>query len=248
MLAEMKKNNMPHKKFWLPVLTGLICLGCTTSVVADDHQSTLLRTITVTGQGQEAIATSLSQVRLGVEVKGKTAEQVQADMASRSQQVVEFLKGKNVEKLTTTGINLQPQYDWSGNERRLIGYIATNTVSFEIPTESAGSIMDEAVRAGATRIDGISFRATDEAIAAAEKIALSEASQEAKTQAEVVLDSLGLSSQEIIQIQVNGSQPARPMPLVRNQTFALETAEAAVTPVEGGEQQVNASVTLTIRY
>ncbi|AFY39654.1 protein of unknown function DUF541 [[Leptolyngbya] sp. PCC 7376] len=238
---------MSRKKFWLPIFTGLICLGCTTSVIADD-QATLLRTITVTGQGQEAIATSLSQVRLGVEVKGKTAEQVQADMANRSQQVVEFLKGKNVEKLTTTGINLQPQYDWSGDERRLIGYIATNTVSFEVPTESAGSIMDEAVKAGATRIDGISFRATDEAIAAAETIALGEASQDAKTQAEVVLESLGLNSQEIIQIQVNGSQPATPMPLLMRQQVSLEASDAAITPVEGGEQKVNASVTLTIRY
>ena len=238
---------MNRKKFWLPIFTGLICFGCTTSVVADDHSS-ILRTITVTGQGQEAIATSLSQVRLGVEVQGKNAEEVQQQMASRTAQVVEFLKGQNVDKLTTTGIYLQPNYDYSGSTRRVTGYSATNTVSFEVPTESAGKIMDEAVNSGASRIDGISFRATDEAIAAAEEVALSEASQDAKTQAEVVLDSLGLKSQSIVQIQVNGSQPAAPVLLQRAESFAVTSAASAVTPVEGGEQTVNASVTLTISY
>lgn len=236
---------MKRNRFFIPVLAGFLCVACSTSAIADNE---FLRTISVTGQGQEAIATSISQVRLGVEVKGATAAQVQSDIANRSTQVVEFLKSKNVEKLTTTGINLQPQYDYSGNERRLIGYIATNTVSFEIPTGQAGSIMDEAVKAGATRIDGISFRATDNVLAAAEKIALKEAATDAREQADAVLSALGLSAQEIVQIQVNGSQPNIPMPLTRTTSLSDANNEQAISPVEGGEQTVNASVTLTISY
>jgi uncharacterized protein YggE len=235
---------MKRNRFFVPVLAGLLCLGCSTSAIADEA---FLRTITVTGQGDEAIATSLSQVRLGVEVKGATAEQVQSDIANRSTQVVEFLKSKNVEKLTTTGISLQPQYDYNGGDRRLLGYVATNTVSFEVPTGQAGSIMDEAVKAGATRIDGISFRATDSVLAAAEKIALGEAALDAREQADAVLAALGLSAQDIVQIQVNGSQPNIPMPRMRAESFGAVSAQA-VSPVEGGEQIVNASVTLTISY
>ncbi|NJN73315.1 MAG: SIMPL domain-containing protein [Limnothrix sp. RL_2_0] len=234
---------MKRNRFFVPMLAGLLCLGCSTSAIANEA---FLRTISVTGQGEEAIATSISQVRLGVEVKGATAEQVQSDIANRSTKVVEFLKSKNVQKLTTTGINLQPQYDYNSGKQRLIGYIATNTVSFEVPTENAGSIMDEAVKAGATRIDGISFRATDNVLAEAEKIALAEAATDARAQADAVLAALGLSAKEIVQIQVNGSQPNIPMPTMRVESFAF--SDKATTPVEGGEQMVNASVTLTISY
>ncbi|ACA99424.1 conserved hypothetical protein (DUF541) [Picosynechococcus sp. PCC 7002] len=221
----------------------MLFLGGTSGAIAEE----LLRTITVTGRGEEAIATSLSEVRLGVEVRGATATQVQADIAKRSNQVVDFLKSKNVAKLTTTGINLQPEYDYNNGDRRLIGYLATNTVSFEVPTAQAGSLMDEAVKVGATRIDGISFRATEAALAEAEKTALAEAAQDARTQAQTVLGALGLSPQEIVQIQVNGATP--PTPIFKTMdTARIAFESAAPSPVEGGEQTVNASVTLTIRY
>jgi uncharacterized protein YggE len=45
-------------------------------------------------------------------------------------------------------------------------------VSFQIDTEKFGTLLDEAIQAGATRIDGISFVATDEAIAQAQQQAL----------------------------------------------------------------------------
>ncbi|BAW96788.1 hypothetical protein NIES970_17270 [[Synechococcus] sp. NIES-970] len=235
---------MQLKKVFVPVLAVLLCLGGTSEAIAQE----LLRTITVTGQGEEAVSTSISEVRLGVEVRGETATQVQADIAQRSNQVVDFLKGKNVDKLTTTGINLQPEYDYNNDNRRLVGYLATNIVSFEVPTSQAGSIMDEAVRVGATRVDGIYFRATDDALAAAERTALAEAAQDARNQAQIVLGSLGLSAQEIVQIQVNGATPPAPLFRAMDTARTMAFESAAPSPVEGGEQTVNASVTLTIRY
>lgn len=234
---------MRLQKVFVPVLASLLCFGTAAGVRAE----ALLRTITVTGQGEEAIATSIAEVRLGVEVRGATAEQVQAEAAKRSNQVVDFLKSKNVQKLTTTGIYLQPEYDYNNSDRRLIGYTATNTVSFEVQTTEAGSIMDNAVKAGATRIDGISFRATDAALAEAENIALAEAAQDARNQAQVVLTALGLSQKDIVQIQVNGAAP--PMPIFKAMDMTtLVAAASAPSPVEGGEQMVNTSVTLTISY
>ncbi len=246
-IQKLVRDRKPalNKVLLLPVLAGLLSLGCSGRVTA--QEDVLLRTITVSGQGEESIATTLAAINLGVEVRGQTAEQVQTEIAERSSQVVTYLKSKQVNKLTTTGISLQPEYDYRDDQRRLIGYIATNTVSFEVANEMAGSIMDEAVKNGATRIDGVSFRATDRAIATAEGVALKEAALEAQAQAKTVLEALGLTSQEVVQIQVNGSRPPQPIPLYRAQ--ALSVAEdAAATPVEGGEQTINASVTLTIRY
>ncbi|WP_413167062.1 SIMPL domain-containing protein [Capilliphycus salinus ALCB114379] len=223
---------------------GLANISQTPPVIAQEQQ---MRTLTVSGQGIVNIPTSMTQVQLGVEVQGKTADEVQQEAAKRTTAVVELLRSRNVEKLETTGIRLNPNYNYGNNQQELTGYSATNTVSFRIPTESVGSLLDDAVKAGATRIDGVSFVAADKAIEAAQQQALKQATQEAQRQADAVLDSLNLTKREIVNIQVNSTSTPPPQPLMRQQV-ALASVERADTPVIGGEQQVQASVTLQIRY
>jgi uncharacterized protein YggE len=210
-------------------------------------QEKLLRTLTVTGRGVESIQTTKTQVQLGVEVQGKSATGVQEDAAKRSAAVVQLLKSRNVEKLETSGISLNPIYSYENNQQRLTGYSASNTVSFRLPTEQAGQLLDDAVKVGATRINGVSFTASEQAIASAQKLALRKATQEAQSQAEAVLSSLNLTRKEIVNIQVNGATPPPPMPMFTGRDV-VESRLAAKTPVEGGEQKVEASVTLQISY
>ncbi|MDB9510746.1 SIMPL domain-containing protein [Kamptonema animale CS-326] len=209
-------------------------------------QEQRLRTLTVTGRGMEAIPTTLTQVRLGVEVQGQTAAQVQQEAAKRSAAVVSLLRSRNVDKLETTGITLSPMYNYENNQQKLIGYVATNTVSFRINTESAGTLLDDAVKAGATRIDGVSFVAAESAIASAQQQALREATQDAQIQADAVLGALNLKRGEVVSVQVNGASP--PPPIFQPRFAAARNDKDASTPVVGGEQQVEASVTLQISY
>ena len=214
---------------------------------APDKMDRTYKTLTVTGRGVESIPTTLAQVRLGVEVQGKTAQQVQQEAARRSSAVVDLLKSRNVEKLETTGIYLNPLYNYANNEQRLTGYSATNTVSFRVPTSQAGNIIDAAVKTGATRIEGVSFIATDEAIAKARQQALQAATKDAQQQASAVLSSLNFSQKEIVSIQINSANPPQPpMPLMAREAAFAD--KAATTPVIGGEQQIEASVTLQIGY
>ncbi|MDR9405504.1 MAG: SIMPL domain-containing protein, partial [Halothece sp. Uz-M2-17] len=165
------------------------------------------QTLTVTGEGTQSIPTTLTEVQLGVEVEGATATEVQAEAAQRSTAVVEFLRSRDVEKLETTGIRLQPQYRYNDGERSLTGYQALNLVSFRIATEEIGNLLDETVKAGATRIDAVNFTATESAIAQAQKDALQAATLDAKAQADAVLGALNLHSQSVINIQINNASP-----------------------------------------
>lgn len=252
-LGEINKQSRYFRGFINPLqgvfLSSLLCLAFAQPVLAQ-QQSTLnqMRTITVSGRGIESIPTTLTEVRLGVEVQGKTATEVQQQVAQRSSAVVALLKSRNVEQLETTGITLNPVYSYNNNVQRLTGYAATNTVSFRIATERTGNLLDEAVKAGATRIDGISFVAADSAIAQAQQQALREATQDAQQQANAVLSVLNLTPSEVVSIQVNnaGTTPPPPIPLARQ---TAELANSVVnTPVVGGEQEVEATVTLQIRY
>ncbi|OWY66299.1 hypothetical protein B7486_37245 [cyanobacterium TDX16] len=214
---------------------------------APEKMDRIYKTLTVTGRGVESIPTTLAQVRLGVEVQGKTAQQAQQEAARRSSAVVDLLKSRNVEKLETTGIYLNPLYNYANNEQRLTGYSATNTVSFRVPTSQAGNIIDAAVKIGATRIEGVSFTATDEAIAKARQQALQAATKDAQQQASAVFSSLNFSQKEIVSIQVNSASPPQPpMPLMAREAAFAD--KAATTPIVGGEQQIEASVTLQIGY
>lgn len=208
-----------------------------------------MRTLTVSGRGFEDIQTTLAQVRLGVEVEGKTANDVQQEVARRSNAVVNFLRSRQVDKLETTGINLSPRYDYTNNRQTLVGYTGSNNVSFRVPTEKSGSIIDEAVKSGASRIDGVSFVASDDAIAAAQKQALRKATQEAQAQADAVFSALNLTRKEIVSVQVNGA--STPPPIFRDPVQAAPMQarlQAAPSPVVGGEQRVEGSVTLQISY
>jgi uncharacterized protein len=226
------------------LLLGLLSVAWSNPVLA---QEKLLRTLTVTGRGVEFIPTTKTQVQLGVEVQGKTATGVQQEVARRSAAVVELLRSRNVEKLQTTGIRLNPIYSYENNVQRLTSYSASNLVSFHTSTEQAGRLLDDAVQAGATRIDSVSFTASDDAIATAQKQALRQATQDAQQQADAVLSTLNLTPKDIVSIQINGATPP-PEPKFLSRGGNVNANDIALTPVVSGEQQVQASVTLQISY
>jgi hypothetical protein len=187
-------------------------------------------------------------VRLGVEIQGKTAQEVQQQVAQRSQAVVNLLKSRKVEKLQTTGISLNPNYTYSGGKQSINGYRGTNIVSFRMDTDKSGTLLDEVIKAGATRIDGVSFVAADDAIAQAQQQAIQKAADDAKKQADAALSALNLSQREVMGIQINNANS--PQLLNYASPAALDAREQSVakTPLVGGEQKIQQSVTLQIRY
>lgn len=202
------------------------------------------RLITVTGQGQESAPAKLLEVNLGVEVQAATAEAAQAEVSRRADALVRLLRDRRVEKLATTGISLSPRYRFVDNRQIADGFTAVYSLQFRSPSETAGSVIDAAVKSGSTRIDSIRFVATDVEFAAAQAAALREAAADARQKADIVLRSLGLTAQEIQSIQVNSAAAPSPLPQLRS-----AVADAAPTvPIVGGEQDVTAAVTLQIRY
>lgn len=229
----------------IPVVIGFVSLAMMSPALA---QESPIRTLTVTGQGTEAVATTLSQITLGVEVQGETAEAVQQEVAQRSNAIIEQLRSREgVTKLQTAGLYLNPVYDYSNNTSRITGYTGTNTVTFRVPTPQAGALLDEMIQIGATRIDGVSFVADDAAIAEARQQAIREATEDAQAQADATFAALGLTRGEIVGIQVNGASYAPPVPFLAGDR-AVQAAESVPTPIVGGEQEVQASVTLQITY
>lgn len=231
----------------LLLVTGWIALAGISPGIAQERKPS--RTITASGKGIVSIPTTLSQVRLAIEVQSKTPTTAQQEAARRSTRVVEYLKAQRVDKLQTTGINLNPTYTYPPNGTpQITGYTATNSISFRVTTDRTGAILDAAVKSGATRIDGVSFVATDSAIASAQLQALKQATLDAQRQADAVLETLNLKRKEVIGVQISNTSNPTPIPMLSQSAYAKTADAPPPTPVVGGEQQVEASVTLDIGY
>jgi uncharacterized protein len=248
---------LPHRRQlnWFQPVKPALSLLLTASLVLSaavapgmTQERKPARTLTASGRGIVTIPTTLSQIRLAIEVQAKTSINAQQEAARRSARVVAYLKTQQVDKLQTTGINLNPNYIYTnGSSPKIGGYTATNSISFQVPTERAGTLLDASVKNGATRIDGVNFVAGERAIAAAQLQALKQATQDAERQADAVLTTLNLKRREVIGIQINSTSNPNPIPMPMR---AMESAKdvAPPTPVIGGEQQVEAAVTLDIGY
>lgn len=236
-------SNVWYRRSSLVLAIALLGLTACQSPSGTNAQN---RTLTVSGKGEVSIPTTLTQVQLGVEVSAKTAEEVQKQVAQRSQAVIDLLKSRQVEKLETTGVRLNPNYSYKDGEQTIKGYSGANMVSFRLPTDKVGTLLDDAVKAGASRIDSISFVAADDAIVKAQQAAIAEATDQARSQVQAALNALDLQQREIINVQVSGiNQMPIPMPMM-----AAEMAQnaKAPTPIVGGDQDVGAIVTLQVRY
>lgn len=205
-------------------------------------QDTPQRILTVTGTATVAVPTTITRVRLAIDVRGRNATDVQTQVAEQTQAVVKLLRSRGVERMQTTGIRLQPRYEQNTDDPQLIGYNGSNSVAFRIATEQAGALIDEAIQAGATRIDGVEFLATESELEQARLEALKLATQNAQNQADAVLSALGLTSQEVIFIDLGQTRALSP---VQTNAFA---PNAPTSPIVGGDSTVQGTVTLRVQY
>jgi uncharacterized protein YggE len=105
-----------------------------------------------------------------------------------------------------------------------------------------GSVVDGTLGAGVTSLDGLTFRVADPA--PAEREARVRAMAEARSRADVLAESAGLTIEGVAEV-VEGSPPRPPIPFPKAERMAM--AADVSTPVEAGELVVSVTVTVTYR-
>jgi uncharacterized protein len=216
-------------------------LSCSPGWTAEQQQ----RMLSVTGRGTTEIPATLTEISLGIEVTGLNATTVQQDVANRATQVLQLLRQRQVSKLKTSYVTLTPNYSGEANSRRIVSYTATNSLTFRAPVTQAGAIIDQAIKNGASKVDRISSVPEDAAIDQAQILAIQLATKDAQRQATSALSSLGLQQKAVVGIQINNA--SRPVPASYG-NLNRSSFNNKVTEIVGGEQEVEASVTLQISY
>src|SRR5581483_2917256 len=150
--------------------------------------------------------------------------------AAVATKVIAALKQAGGRDLQTQEVSLYPQT----SRGRVTGYAAEDTVSANGAIASAGRLIDAAVAAGATTVDGPSLSVADQD--ALYRQALQKAIADARAKAQALAQAGGFAVGRVLSVAEQGAE--MPVPL----QAAGAKAGTPATPVEPGTQDVTADV------
>jgi uncharacterized protein len=203
-------------------------------------------TIVVSGTGRIAVQPDVADLRLGVTMAKPSVEAARAQAGVLMDAILSAVEGAGVAHpdVRTSLLSVQPRYDYrDGRAPTLTGYEVANMVEVTVrDLASLGAVVDAALAAGATSMDGLTFRVSDPAIP--EREARVAAMSEARARADVLADAADLTIQGVADI-IEGVplRPPGPFPKAERMAMAADVA----TPVEAGMLEVAVTVTVTYR-
>ena len=201
--------------------------------------------IVTSGEGVVKRAPDRASVTIAAESRARTAAEAQRINAEAMAAVLGRIKAAGIpaDAIQTTGYNLQPEFDYANGRQTLREYVARNQVQVRIDTLSkTGDVIAAAVATGATNVSNIQFDLKDRD--AVEREALRIAVSDARRRAEAAAAGAGVQLGSIIRIdeQRDTPMPVRPMAMAR---VAGGGIGPSAVPVEAGEIEIRAHVTLT---
>ena len=189
--------------------------------------------ITVTGLGSIKAVPDEAQMSFGVETRGATAQAAVAANADAMRAVINALRQTGAHEIATEWVSVYPS---TGNDGRVDGYSASNSVSAVADVTDAPGVIDAAVDAGANDISGPGLSTSN--AEALYRQALAKAVDGARLRAEALAKAAGRSLGPITAMVEGGAEPT---PMYR----AAAQASDAATPIVPGEQETTATVSVT---
>ncbi len=202
--------------------------------------------ITVGGRATVAGTPDTLRLDLSVVATALTVSDALASANRSAAAVQKSLLDNKVQKkdLQTSGLNIQPEYDYSKQGApRIKGYQVSESVTAKLrDLGRAGDIIGKAVSAGgnAVRVNGISLDLED--TSALVSSARDKSFANAKAKAEQYARAAGRSLGEVISIAEDVTAPS-PIPM-GYPTAAYASRDVASVPIEPGSQDVSVNVTV----
>lgn len=225
---------------------ALLTLTSAAAFAANEPRQSL---ISVSGEGQAAVAPDMAVVTLSVVKQSKTAQDaLDQDNKAMGAVLATFKNAGIAERdLQTSGFGIQPQYNYpqakDGQQQppELIGYQVTNGLTVRVrDLGKLGGLIDQAVGLGINQGGDIQFvnDKPEATIEAARKDAMADAAAKAKTLAEAA----GVKVGRVIEITENAVRSA-PQPIMR--AAMMKDVPAPAVPIAGGENSYNVTINVT---
>ena len=222
------------------LLLALLSAACAPAT-GRDSVAPRTATVTVAGTGSVSATPDQAEITTGVVTQAGTAAQALAANSQAMERLLQSLGtlGIGPRDVQTTSISVSPQRrpPKEGQAPEITGYEVTNQIRVKVRDLSRlGRVLDQQVSQGANLVYGIHFglQEPNPLLDEARKRAMADA----RRKADLYAAAAGLRVGRVRMVREAGVGPPRPEPTPRM------TMSAAV-PVAPGEQEIQASVTVT---
>jgi len=206
------------------------------------------KTLSTSGMVSKKIMPDKVEIVLNVETWSESAQVSQEDNARISDAVRHALTDIGVTDVKTLSYYENEQYIWNSSYSRQDknGYITVNSLQITLKDlTKSGSVIDAAVRAGANRVQNVSFGLTDSKQNEIKAQALEEAAASAKLKATSMARGLGVTLGKVLNISENSYNY---YPMMKAMDVAVTSGTTSYIPptqITAGEVSVDATVTVT---
>ena len=198
--------------------------------------------VVVRGEGEVKAAPDVAFITLATEHRATTSKEAQALGAAAMAAVQQKLFGAGVAKdaIRTLSYDLQPQFDFSNGRQTPRGFLARNVIEVRSDVPKVGELLELAIAAGGTSVQGVRFDV--KARAELERQAITRAVADARARAAAAAEGAGGTLGPIVRVE-EGGVISRPVEAPMYRTTAM--AADAAPPIVAGETVIRATVTLT---
>ena len=228
-------------------LAALFAIGLSGASAAAQEARAPERTVTMSGQSEVSMAPDQAWVTVGIEQRAQKPQEAQRMAAEVMNRVRAQLTALGIPEaaIQTVSFNMNADWDYSNDQRKLRGYVVTNMLRVRVDDiTKVADVLDRSIASGGNAIHGVRWDLKDRV--KVERDALRQAVEDARLRAEVAVAAAGgkLGVVSNISEQRFDYQPKMDMAMMRG---APQAAAAPDTPISPGEIDVRASVTVAFR-
>jgi uncharacterized protein YggE len=217
-------------------------------------------TITVQGEGQATLAPDVARISFTVQNTSPTVADAQAATTKQANAAIAFVKAQGVadKDVKTLSYNISPQYSYpnpcppgtacplyivnGAGTPKITGYQVSETIQVTMRNLTAvGAMLGGLGKLEVQNVDGPAFALDDST--AGYDAARADAINNARTQAKLLADQLGVHLGKIVNF--SESSGGYPYPMAYGLGAAAESKAVATPSVPTGENTYNASVSVT---
>jgi uncharacterized protein YggE len=236
---------------WTVVIAAAILIASFVSEgFLSDHESN--NTITVTGTASVDTAPTEATINFGVRADNAAQDAAQLQVEEIVSEIMSELADIAVgeESLGLDGYNVSPRYDYSEDGSQFItGYEVSQRISIMLDNPKiSGEVLALLGEVGATDVNGPHFSVTD--TSGFEDFAREEAIANARKEAEVIAQQLGVELGKMVDFYINDDYRYEPTPYFAKTTvFGSADEEFALDAVSipQGTKDIQVSVTMTFK-
>jgi uncharacterized protein YggE len=203
-----------------------------------------VRTLNVNGVGEVDLTPDIAYIYIGVHDEAQTASDAVSANKVHTTSVIEAIKkaGVDAKDIRTTNFSIYPSQQY-GTDGAITGtvYMVDNSVYVTVRNlDGLGSLLDDAISAGANNVNSIQFDVADKT--AAVKDARARAVEDAKLQAQEMADAAGVTLGDIQNLSFYENNP---VPMLSGKGGGAAMSADASVPIQPGQLTISVNVSIT---